>query len=248
MQAQQNRHSPLPAIKGLWPSWRSGPVGEENHLLLSTHATPVRTRRRQQLSVAVDDTETVYFVVSGVLMVATRSDEDQRNRVYTILYEGDVYRSSFAPPFENTVLIALSPSELLRMPYHAYQALAERHTSLATDFEGRAASLQARTGLHLASLSSLPGDTRVATFLAELAFRTGKEIGNQVSFDVNLSRSDIANYLALNADTLSRIMSRLKTEGLVTSLGRGRIVITDFGALLARTPMADAVRALHAQA
>ncbi len=248
MHAEQKRHTQPMAMKGFAQSRLAGPVSDENLLLLTTHATAIRARRRQQLSVAVDETETVYFVVSGVLMVATRTDEDQRNRVFTILYEGDVYRSSFAPPFENTVLIALSPSELLRMPYHAYQALAERHTGLAADFEGRAASLQARTGLHLASLSSLPGDTRVATFLAEIAYRTGSALGNQISFEMHLSRSDIANYLALNADTLSRIMSRLKTDGLVTSIGRGRMVITDFPALLARTPLADAVRVLHAPA
>lgn len=246
MQSEHKHHSPILALTGFPQSRYSGPVSEENRMLLSTHATPIRARRRQQLSVAVDETETVYFVVSGMLMVATRNREEQSDRVFAILYQGDVYRSSFAPPFANTVLIALAPSELLRLPYHAYQALAERHPGLAADFSSRAAALQARTGFHLASLSSLPGDSRVTTFLSELAFRTGTAIGTQVSLDMNLSRSDIANYLALNADTLSRIMSRLKTDGLVTTVGRGRIVIPNFPALLDRSPLADAVRALHA--
>jgi CRP-like cAMP-binding protein len=45
---------------------------------------------------------------------------------------------------------------------------------------------------------------------------------------------DIADYLGLNPDTLSRIMSRLKAAGLIGQSERNRAVVHDFPTLAAR--------------
>ena len=51
-------------------------------------------------------------------------------------------------------------------------------------------------------------------------------------------RKDIAFYLGLNPDTLSRIMSRFKTAGLIVQPERSRAVVRDLSALAARSPAA----------
>jgi CRP-like cAMP-binding protein len=100
----------------------------------------------------------------------------------------------------------------------------------------------------MSNLGGLSGEQRVASFLIELALRLGTPGGSGISFDLPLSRTDIADHLALNADTLSRIMSRLKTRGLIAQTGRTRAVIPDWTRLCELTPVADTVLALHGSA
>ena len=66
-----------------------------------------------------------------------------------------------------------------------------------------------------------------------------------VAFELPLSRTEIADYLALNADTLSRIMSRLKGRGLVARTGRDRALVADWDGLCAMSPLAGALAAAH---
>lgn len=212
--------------------------------VIASHAVIVRARRRQNLSVAVDGVETVYLVKSGLLILAN-SEEAEKSRVLSVYYGGDVFRSAFAPPFANSSLVSVASSELLRLPYHTFISLAERHPAIAAFFADRSAGLQARSGLHIAALSSLSGEARTVTFLTELALRIGVLNGRQVAFEMPLSRSDIANYLALNADTLSRIMSKLRADGLVTAIGRGRLIVRSIDELLSRTPFAETLKLLH---
>lgn len=64
---------------------------------------------------------------------------------------------------------------------------------------------------------------------------------------MHMSRNDIADYLALNADTLSRIMSRLKARGLIAQTGRSRIVVPNWKSLCEESPVAGTLTALQAQ-
>ena len=68
----------------------------------------------------------------------------------------------------------------------------------------------------------------MVTLLVELALRTGVSLPSGVAFELPFNRKDIADYLGLNPDTLSRIMSRLKTAGLIGHSERNRAVVRDF--------------------
>jgi len=96
-----------------------------------------------------------------------------------------------------------------------------------------------RLALHAATLGQFDCEQRVATLLVELALHTGvNSPGGVVAFDLPFNRKDIADYLGLNPDTLSRIMSRLKTAGLIGHSKRNRAVVRDFPALASRSPAA----------
>ena len=56
-----------------------------------------------------------------------------------------------------------------------------------------------------------------------------------------LLATDVADYLALNADTLSRIMSSLRQRGLLVQSSRGRILVPVWEGLRALTPIAGAI-------
>jgi DNA-binding transcriptional regulator YhcF (GntR family) len=84
-------------------------------------------------------------------------------------------------------------------------------------------------------------EQRVVTSVIELALCTGVRSPGGVVFEMPFSRKDIADYLGLNPDTLSRIMSRLKAAGLIGYSERSRMVVRDLAALAARSPAAKSL-------
>ena len=108
--------------------------------------------------------------------------------------------------------------------------------------EQAVASQMARQAIHAATLGQFDCEQRVATLLVELALRTGvSSASGGVAFELPFNRTDIADYLGLNPDTLSRIMSRLKAAGLIGHTERNRAVVRDFPALAARSPAAQSL-------
>ena len=63
---------------------------------------------------------------------------------------------------------------------------------------------------------------RVATFLLHIARRTGADAVTPVEIDVPFGRLDIADYLGLTVETVSRELSKLKRDGLISMGDRTR--------------------------
>lgn len=200
----------------------------------------VRARRRQRLAISIDQAETLYLVRSGQLLV-TASIPGRRHLVIGVLFPGDVFRTSFAPPLPEIALTSANLAEVGRMRWSAAEALLRTDSDLDSAIHRRCAVQQARLAMHMATVGSLTGEERAASFLVDLALRVGYPVAGGIAVDLALSRSDIAEHLSLNADTLSRIMSRLKSRNLFALAGRGRAIIKDFSALCALTPLASAL-------
>ena len=60
-----------------------------------------------------------------------------------------------------------------------------------------------------------------------------------------MSREDIADYLGLNTETVSRILSRIKKTGLIKFLSPTEYVIPDFAALEGRLPVPVPTRGVN---
>lgn len=74
--------------------------------------------------------------------------------------------------------------------------------------------------------------TIVARRDVALALRTP---GARITFDLALTREEMADYLGLTLETVSRQMSALKKEGLIELLGKRQIIVPDFDALAEQT-------------
>ncbi len=59
-------------------------------------------------------------------------------------------------------------------------------------------------------------EQRVAIFLLELLVRMNFDSGQNIHLKLSMSRTDIANYLGLVAETVSRILSRFERLGMIT--------------------------------
>ncbi|WP_434051625.1 MAG: helix-turn-helix domain-containing protein [Roseibium sp.] len=90
---------------------------------------------------------------------------------------------------------------------------------------------------HLVTLGRLDSTERVTLFLADMANRLGRPVGQSTYLELPMTREDIADYLGLNTETISRIFSRLKKNRLVQFPSRSAITIPDLKALERRLPV-----------
>jgi DNA-binding transcriptional regulator YhcF (GntR family) len=74
-----------------------------------------------------------------------------------------------------------------------------------------------------------------------MATRHGRFSRNSVELNLPVSRTDMADHLGLNPDTLSRIMTGLRTAGVIETVSRHHLIVRDWQALRARSPLADAL-------
>lgn len=89
----------------------------------------------------------------------------------------------------------------------------------------------------VSALGRLDSRERVILFLAEMSRRNIHRFEHDAYTALPMSREDIADYLGLNAETVSRIMSRVKKEGLVKFLSPTEYTVPDFAALEACLPI-----------
>jgi CRP/FNR family transcriptional regulator len=72
---------------------------------------------------------------------------------------------------------------------------------------------------------------RVTSFLSMLAKRAARMRKSAENLEVPMTRTDIGDYLGLTTETVSRAISRLRDDKIVSVATRGQIVILDREAL-----------------
>ncbi|AHB48643.1 Crp/Fnr family transcription regulator [Hyphomicrobium nitrativorans NL23] len=211
-------------------------------------AVRIATRRYQKLVLSTEGDGTLYLVHKGVFL-ARATLPDARQQILNVLYPGDIAHARAMPALDGAAIAAASESgEIWRVRGAAVKTSTETNPSLSRAIADHFIEQAARLALHNAVLSGLNGDERVAALFIELTLRVGQPTPAGITFDMPLSRTDIADHLALNADTVSRIVSRMRSKALISMVGRNRIVCRDFEALAAECPLADALTHMHGSA
>ncbi len=101
----------------------------------------------------------------------------------------------------------------------------------------------ARALTHVVMLGRLDGTERVSVFLADMVRRIGRQSGPRAAWRLSLpmSREDMADYLGLNAETVSRILSRLKKAGIVRFQSPSECEVPDLALLERHAPVRPAL-------
>ena len=166
----------------------------------------------------------LYKVVSGAV------------RTYKVLNDGRRQISSFYLPGEIFGLEvggehtfsaeAVADSKILVIRRGAVVALAGRDKEIARQLWRMTATELQRAHDHIMLLIKTAQE-RVAGFLLEMAARSSD--ANEV--DLPMSRQDIADYLGLTIETVSRMVTQLEKSGTIALATSRRIVLRKRGAL-----------------
>ena len=169
---------------------------------------PVRFYRDNVVVFEDDVEDYLLFVVSGVVRRCKTGKNGTRNIVAFNL-PGDLF--GWTDLNRSLSIEAASDTEVLFIKRNGLRSLATRDGRVASVLLDATTNELARAQEHIL-LMSKPAKCRVATFLSDLWVRLGKAKYLEVPF----SYQDIADYLGLTIETLSRSITELERSALIS--------------------------------
>ena len=154
-----------------------------------------------------------YRVVSGAVRLF-KSTPDGRRQVIDFLVTGEYFGLSSADRYGYSVE-AIRATTLVRYPRARLEAAMAAEPELAQRLFRITCVELARAQQHLLVLGRKSADEKIASFLLTLAERLGDGATRLGALRLPMSRQDMADYLGLTIETVSRTLTRLKREGLI---------------------------------
>jgi CRP/FNR family nitrogen fixation transcriptional regulator len=150
--------------------------------------------------------ERVYRVISGAVRT-TRLLSDGRRQVGEFYFPGDVFGLETGPDHRYSAE-ALADCEVLSVKRTALRGDVAEDELQRMIWDATVRELD-RTQEHVLMLGRKTACERVASFLLDIVGRTGG------AGDLPMSRQDMADYLGLTIETVSRMLSQLQSSAVV---------------------------------
>jgi len=121
--------------------------------------------------------------------------------------------------------IALERSSVCELPASGMEALCRRYSSLHRAMHSIIGKTISEDQSMLLLLARRSAEERLASFFLSLSRRSRLRGSSGEEFDLPMSMRDIANYLGLAPETLSRLVKKLERAG-VARIDKRRVLIT----------------------
>ena len=176
-------------------------------------------------------------VTQGVAKLV-RGAQDGRSQIVGLLFPSDFIGGSLSgssTTVESYSVEAVSDLELCVFPRPKFEELLHDYPALESKLLNRTLNELQIARDWMVLLGRKNAEERVATFLLHIAEKM-KNVGckDQATFELPLGRSDIADYIGLTLETVSRQLSRLKKEKVIVVEGSKRVTFVDVEALKER--------------
>ena len=171
----------------------------------------------------------VFTLVQGTAKL-TRLLPDGREQVLGFRFAGDVlgYTGAERYPFAAQLL---TPAHLCRLERKRLDQLLRRYPALERRLLDLCVQELAATQDQLVTVGRRTAEARVAAFLLSLAEAGQRRHQPGSVLDMPMTRSDIADFLGLTLETVSRTLTAFRRRGWVREPAHGRIEILRRAAL-----------------
>ena len=178
-----------------------------------------------------DSADFVVFLKSGALKTYTLSPAGEE-KVIAFYFPGDlVGLESMGLRRQLLSAEALSLCHVCALPCEELQDVSTpSRPALRRVLEQASRRIRCDVSM-LALLAHRSAEERVAAFLLELARRLSDSRDPVMEFELKMTRADIASYLALAVETVSRVLTRLQESGVIEIERNRRVCILDAGAI-----------------
>jgi CRP/FNR family nitrogen fixation transcriptional regulator len=176
-----------------------------------------------------DPAEYAYKMVSGTVRLCKHM-VDGRRQISQFLFPGDFF--SFMELSEhNFTAEAVNDVVLTCYKQRQIERLGEERLSVRKRFAALLTRRVRDTQNHLVMLGRQTAKERVASFLLLLIEHEGCQADGLL--EAPMSRQDIADYLGLTIETVCRVLSAMKREGLIGIPNLHQLIIKDADTLYA---------------
>lgn len=189
-----------------------------------------------------DESLFVGNVIEGVLKLSA-STMDGRDQTLGIMFPSDFIGRPFGPTSNHSV-IALTDARICTFARGSFDEFAQEHPDLEHRLLQRTLTELDRARNWMLLLGRKSAGERVAAFLLEMATRldagprkcandddtAGRDV-DPLRFELPFGRQDIADLLGLTIETVSRQITKLRDEAVISTPDRRTIVVLDPDAL-----------------
>jgi CRP/FNR family nitrogen fixation transcriptional regulator len=181
--------------------------------------------RNQEIYAEGDSTDYWYKVIAGTVRIS-KVMADGRRYIVEFCFSGDCFgldstrERSFSAE-------AVSDALIIRLPRNTSERLIDQNTALARVLRETMLRDLANAHGRMLLLGRMTAAERVATFLIEMFDRCDRT----KKIDLPMSRNDIADYLGLTIETVCRVLSAFKREGIIAIPNAHTIELMDRNAL-----------------
>ena len=210
------------------------PRPDDMPLTLNDHLRPIHAsstrlhfRKNETIFAEGDPVDRVYKVLTGTVRLC-RYLPDGRRHVGDFVLAGDLMGFLECPDHPATAE-AVDDVTVVSYPRSAVDRLAASDPQLRRRIACHLSSTLLEAQHHGFMLCCQRARERVASFLVRLADRSDTVDGE--TLDIAMPRQDIADHLGMTMETVCRMLSLLKTEGLIVVPNNDQVILRNLSAL-----------------
>lgn len=193
-------------------------------LSLDRIATIARYKLGQTLYFQTQQADFWYWIVSGGARECSLTAEGRR-QIVDFLLPGDLFGLCRGDVRKVTCEIIGGPTTVVCYPRSQAEALANVDPQVARWVREMAFRAIERLQARIVLLGRNRALEKICGFLLEMEARSAARLGEP--FPLPMSRYDIADYLAVAVETVSRTLTALRQQGAITLLAARRVQIND---------------------
>jgi CRP/FNR family transcriptional regulator len=190
---------------------------------LGSHRT---LRRGETLFAAGDDNAICATLISGALKISS-FEKDGTEHILSLIHPAGFVGEMFAPLARHDV-IALTDSRLCLFTRNRYEAAATRFPALGQALLRRASEDLFESRALIALMTGRTSRQRIAGLLMAMAnAASDSPCHPAASFDLMLTRAEVAALLGLTIETVSRQLTQLERDKIIHRKGARGIELVD---------------------
>jgi CRP/FNR family nitrogen fixation transcriptional regulator len=211
---------------------------------LSSSAVISRCHRGQEICSQSCAAENWYCLISGVARrYVIRADG--RRQIVDLLLPGDFFGFTAGDEYDFAVEAIIEGTRVAGYSRRRVECIADSDPQLARELRHVAFEALSRLQSQLVIVGRVTAQEKVSSFLLEMAARLSDGDADHVVLP--MSRYDIADYLAVSVETVSRALTELKHRGFIRLSGARTVSIVDREALEETPHEFDRSRHRHAR-
>jgi CRP/FNR family nitrogen fixation transcriptional regulator len=201
----------------------------EDLKLLHTIGSRMHFSRGETIFSEGDPADYAYQIVSGAVRLCKHM-ADGRRQIAQFLFPGHFF--SFMDLTEHSFTAeAVNDAVLICYPLRQIERLEDERASLRKNFSAMLSRRVRDIQNHLVTLGRQTAKERLASFLIVIIEHSHCKNGGTI--EVPMSRQDMADYLGLTIETVCRVLSAMKKQGILGIPNLHQLVVKKVDALYA---------------
>jgi CRP/FNR family transcriptional regulator len=192
-----------------------------------------------------DKLQNIYVIRSGGVKLLY-TGQDGTEQILNFYLRGEILGlGDVEAGIHSCSAIALETTSICKLPYDRLKSVCQSEPRLYDQLFRMASREIAYEQTKMVLLGQKQSEERFATFIIDLATRNKRNGYSHREFNLTMSRHDIANYLCLADETISRLITKFCTDRLL-DVNKRSIRICDHGKLSEKAGMASPGRLAYA--